>query len=89
MNILLWIIFGALVGWVASMIMRTDEEQGAIANIIVGIVGAFIGGGLSSLLGGPGVTGFNLMSILVAILGAIVLIFFIRMLTGNRSSTYR
>ena len=69
MGILLWIVFGALVGWIASMIMRTDEEQGAIANIIIGIVGAFIGGAVSNMLGGPEVSGFNLTSLIVAILG--------------------
>lgn len=83
MGIILWIIFGALVGWIASMIMRTDEEQGAIANIIIGIVGAFIGGAISNLVGGPDVGGFNLTSLIVAILGAVVLIFFIRMFTGG------
>ncbi len=87
MSILLWIIFGALVGWIASLIMNTDAEQGALSNIIIGIIGAFIGGALSNWLGGPGVTGFNVGSILVAILGAIVLIFFIRMLSGSRGST--
>lgn len=85
MGVLLWIIFGAFVGWVASLIMRTDAEQGAMMNIIVGIVGAFIGGGLSSMLGGPEVTGFNLTSILVATLGAIVLIFFVQLFRGRSS----
>lgn len=89
MSILIWIIFGALVGWVASLIMRTDEQQGAISNIIVGIIGAFIGGGLSGLLGGPEVTGFNLTSILVATLGAIVLILFMQLVTGRRSRGMR
>ena len=89
MGILLWIIFGALVGWIASIIMRTDEDQGAVMNIIVGIVGAFIGGGLSSLLGGPEVSGFNLGSIIIATIGAIVLIFFVQMFTGNRSRSIR
>lgn len=83
MGIILWIVFGALVGWIASLIMRTDENQGAIANIVIGIVGAFIGGAISSMLGGPSITGFNLGSLLIAILGAVVLIFFIRTLTGR------
>ena len=87
MNILLWIVFGALVGWIASMIMKTDAEQGALANIIVGIIGAFIGGAISSMLGGPGISGFNIASIIVAILGAIVLLFFIRLLSGSRDTT--
>lgn len=85
MGILLWIIFGALVGWVASLIMRTDDEMGAVSNIVVGIIGAFIGGALSSMLGGPEVTGFNLTSILVATLGAIILIFFVQLFRGRRS----
>ena len=74
MGIILWIIFGALVGWIASMIMKTDAEQGAILNVIVGIVGAVLGGWLMSLLGETGVGGFNLYSFLVALLGACVLI---------------
>ncbi|MDP3956791.1 MAG: GlsB/YeaQ/YmgE family stress response membrane protein [bacterium] len=74
MEIILWIVFGALVGWVASMIMKTDAEQGALLNIIVGIVGAVIGGWLMSIIGESGVSGFNLYSLLVALLGACVLI---------------
>ncbi len=89
MGIILWLVFGALVGWIASLIMHTDEDQGAIANIIIGVVGAFIGGAISSILGGPGVSGFNITSVIVAILGAVVLLFFIRMLTGNRGSATR
>lgn len=74
MAIILWIIFGALVGWVASLIMKTDAEQGALLNIIVGIVGALIGGFIMNNLGGAGTTGFNLYSFLVALLGAVILI---------------
>ena len=87
MGLILWILFGALVGWIASLIMRTDAEQGAIANIIVGIVGALIGGGISRLLGGSGITGFNLTSLLLAVLGSVVLLFFVRMLSGGRDRT--
>ncbi|OGH66524.1 MAG: hypothetical protein A3B90_00780 [Candidatus Magasanikbacteria bacterium RIFCSPHIGHO2_02_FULL_41_13] len=74
MGIILWIIFGALVGWVASMIMKTDASQGTLMNIIVGIFGAVIGGWLMSFFGQTGVTGFNIYSFLVSILGAIVLL---------------
>lgn len=73
-DIILWIIFGALAGWIASMVMKTNQEQGAIANIVVGILGAFIGGFVVRMLTGDTVTGFNFVSLLVAILGAIVLL---------------
>ncbi len=66
---------GALAGWIASLIMKTSGEQGLLTDIIVGIVGAFLGGFIFQTLGvGPQVTGFNLPSLLVAIVGAIVLL---------------
>jgi uncharacterized membrane protein YeaQ/YmgE (transglycosylase-associated protein family) len=71
-------VFGALVGWVASMIMKTDAEQGTILNIIVGVVGAVIGGWLMSFFGQSGVGGFNFYSFFVALLGACVLIATVR-----------
>lgn len=80
MGIILWIVFGALVGWVASLIMKTDPEQGALLNIVVGIVGAVIGGWLMSTVGEGGVGGFNLYSFLVALLGACVLIAVVKVL---------
>lgn len=79
-NIVVWIIFGALAGWLASIIMKTDASMGAGANIIVGIVGALIGGFIMNSLGGAGVTGFNLYSLLVAIGGAVVLLFLVKVL---------
>jgi len=80
MGIILWIVFGALVGWIASMIMKTDAEQGAVLNIVVGIVGAVIGGWLMSFFGESGVSGFNFYSFLVALLGAVVLIVIVKAL---------
>ncbi len=74
MDIILWIVLGALVGWIASKIMKTDGQQGPVLNIIVGIVGAILGGWIMNALGKSGVTGFNFYSFLVALLGAIVLI---------------
>ena len=72
MAIIIWIIFGGLVGWVASAIVGTNE--GIILDIIVGIVGAILGGWLMSLIGKSGVSGFNWYSFLVALLGAVILV---------------
>jgi uncharacterized membrane protein YeaQ/YmgE (transglycosylase-associated protein family) len=76
-NILAWIIIGGLAGWIASMIMNRDGQMGAIGNIIVGILGAIIGGFLFNLLGGSGATGFNIWTLFVATIGAIILLFLI------------
>jgi uncharacterized membrane protein YeaQ/YmgE (transglycosylase-associated protein family) len=76
-NLIFWIVLGALAGWIASMVMGRNAQMGAGANIIVGIIGAVIGGFLMNAVGGPGVTGFNLYSILVAIGGAVVLLFLV------------
>ena len=76
-NLILWIILGALAGWISSMVMGRDAQMGALANIIVGIIGALLGGFLFNLLGLPGDTGFNFWTLIVATLGAIVLLFLI------------
>ena len=78
MSIILWILFGALVGWIASLIMKTDAEQGAFLNIVVGIVGAVIGGYVMNYFGESDIAGFNLYSFLVALLGAVILIGIVR-----------
>lgn len=72
MEILIWIVFGALVGWVASLIM--GSSGGIVWDIVVGIIGSVIGGFLMSLIGERGVGGFNLYSFFVALMGACVLI---------------
>jgi uncharacterized membrane protein YeaQ/YmgE (transglycosylase-associated protein family) len=59
MGIILWIIFGAIAGWIASIIMKTNASQGTVWDIVMGVVGAVVGGFLMSLLGQPGVTGFD------------------------------
>lgn len=80
MSIVIWIIVGALAGWIASMIMKTDAEMGALANIVVGIIGAFLGGWIVSLFGTPPAAGqLNIPSILTAILGAVVLLAVLKM----------
>lgn len=74
MGLFLWIIFGGLAGWIASMVMGTDARQGIILNIVVGVIGAVIGGYVMSMFGETGVTGFNLYSFLVAVVGAVILL---------------
>lgn len=83
MGIIAWIVLGALAGWIASKIAGTDEQQGWVANIVVGMVGAMLGGFIFDLLGGSGVTGFNLWSLLVAVLGALVFIAILRAFSGR------
>lgn len=78
MGLISWLIVGGLAGWIASKIMGTDAQMGLLANIGVGIVGAFVGGLIVGILGGSGVTGLNLWSILVALGGSIVLIWIVR-----------
>jgi uncharacterized membrane protein YeaQ/YmgE (transglycosylase-associated protein family) len=74
MNILLWIILGALSGWIASIVMKTNAQQGLLMDVVLGIVGAVAGGFIMNFFGQPGVDGFNIYSILVAVIGAIVVL---------------
>ncbi len=75
MGIIAWLIVGGLAGWIASMIMDKNEQMGLFANIIVGIIGAFIGGFVMNALGGNGdMTGINIASIFVAVLGSVILL---------------
>lgn len=77
MGFIAWIILGALSGWIASMIMKKNESMGAIANIITGIIGAFIGGIVFNLIGAEKVTGLNIYSILVSVVGACILLWIV------------
>jgi len=86
MSILTWIIVGLVAGWLASVIMK-GGGSGVVANIVIGILGALVGGFLGGLLfGGDYITGLNLTTILVSVLGAIVLIWLMRAIRG-RSQT--
>ncbi len=80
MEILMWLVLGLGAGWLASIIMGTNSNQGPIMDIVLGVIGAFVGGFVFSLFGQPGATGLNLYSILVATAGAVVLIWLGRML---------
>lgn len=77
-----WIILGALAGWIAKAIMK--EEGGLLKNIVLGIIGAVVGGGLAQMLGGNKVDDFTLYSLFVAVLGAILVIWIVRLITGRR-----
>ena len=78
MNIIIWIVLGAVAGWIASIIMKSNH--GIIEDIVLGVVGAFIGGFIFSFFGQSGVTGLNIYSIIVAVVGAVILIFLGRLI---------
>ena len=77
MGIIAWIILGGLSGWIASIIMKKNTSIGVIANIVTGIIGAFIGGVVFNFIGAEKVTGLNLYSILVSVVGACILLWII------------
>jgi len=89
MNFIIWIIIGGVIGWLASMVMKTDAQQGIFLNIVVGIVGAFLGGWLLAPLFGTG-TGtinsdnFSLASLLVSFLGAVILLGIVNLLRRGK-----
>ena len=86
MGILGWIILGGLAGWVASMIAGTNEQQGLLGNIVVGIIGGLLGGFLARFFGIDGVTGFNLWSFVIALIGAVILLWIWKALRGSRKT---
>lgn len=83
MGIIGWIVIGALAGWIASAVTGNNRRMGAGANIIVGILGGLIGGFVMNLVGGYGVTGFNLWSLFVAIIGAVILLWVVNTVRHN------
>lgn len=85
LDIVSWIIIGALAGWISSKITDNDKEMGALTNIIVGIIGAFIGGFIMNTLGGKGVTGFNLWSLFVSVIGSIVLLLIVNVFKKRKT----
>jgi uncharacterized membrane protein YeaQ/YmgE (transglycosylase-associated protein family) len=87
MSFIVWLIVGGLLGWVASMIMGTNDKQGIFLNIIVGIVGAFLGGLILAPLFGTGTINnydFSIGSLLVSLLGAVILLFIVNFFRKRR-----
>lgn len=77
MNFIIWLVVGGLIGWVASMVMKTNGQQGIVLNVVVGIVGAFLAGWLISPLIGVGTinqNNFSLSALLVSLIGAVILL---------------
>lgn len=83
MGILIFIIFGGIAGWIASMITGKNDSMGILANIAIGIIGAFIGGFIANTLGGEGITGFNLYSFLLAVGGAVLLLWIVGLFSSH------
>ena len=83
MNLVIWLVVGGVIGWIASLIMKTDAQQGLVMNVIVGIVGALLGGWLLSPLIGAGTLNqgdFSLGGLLVSLGGAIILLFLVNLI---------
>ena len=84
MSIIAWLILGLIAGFIASKIYA-GSGQGIVMDIVLGVVGAFVGGFLFNAVGGTGVTGFNIYSMIVAIIGAIVVLWIYHTVTGRRA----
>lgn len=82
MNLILWLVVGGLIGWIASLVMKTDGQQGVFLNVVVGVVGALLGGWLLSPLVGAGTVNqgdFSIKGLLVSFGGAIILLFVVNL----------
>ena len=84
MSILAWLVLGLLAGWIGSMIVNRGRGEGLLLDIVLGVVGAFVGGFLFNTFGQAGVTGLNLYSMLVAVVGAVVVLFLYHALVRRR-----
>ncbi|MET0322125.1 MAG: GlsB/YeaQ/YmgE family stress response membrane protein [Duganella sp.] len=87
MNLILWIVIGGILGWLASLVMKTDEQQGLILNVVVGIVGALLSGWFLAPLLGTGTINsddFSLMSLVVSFVGALILLAIVNLFRRGR-----
>jgi uncharacterized membrane protein YeaQ/YmgE (transglycosylase-associated protein family) len=88
MGIIIWLVVGGIIGWLASMVMKTDKQQGVIMNVVVGIVGALLGGLLIAPLFGSGTINrgdFSVPGLLASFLGAVILLAIVNLVTRGRA----
>ena len=88
MNLIIWLIIGGIVGWLASLLMRTDGQLGIVLNVVVGVVGAFLAGWFISPLVGVGTinqNNFSLASVLVSLVGAVILLGIVNLFRRGRT----
>ena len=88
MNFIIWLVVGGLIGWVASMIMKTDAQQGVILNVVVGIVGSFLGGYFVAPLLGTGTINsgdFSITGLLASLIGAVILLAIVNLFRRGRA----
>jgi uncharacterized membrane protein YeaQ/YmgE (transglycosylase-associated protein family) len=92
-NIIAWIVLGAIAGWIAGLIVKGDERWGVIGHVVLGIVGALVGGFIANLLlpGNPGAGAQNgdisIVSIIVAVIGAVIVVWVVNFFMGSRRRT--
>lgn len=90
MNFIIWLVVGGLIGWVASIVMKTDAQQGMFLNVVVGVVGAMLGGWFLAPLFGTGTINqdnFSLPALLVSFLGAVALLAIVNLVFRRRVTT--
>lgn len=87
MGILAWVVLGLIAGAIAKALMPGKDPGGIVVTMLIGIVGAFIGGFIGNAIGGSGLNGFSLWSILLAVVGAMLLLWVYRLTTRNRGTT--
>ncbi|MDI9491227.1 MAG: GlsB/YeaQ/YmgE family stress response membrane protein [Clostridiaceae bacterium] len=78
-----WIVIGAIAGWIASKITKNDAGMGILANIIAGVIGGLVGGFVFNAIGGSGITGFNIWSLFVAIVGSVIVLAIYNLIRGR------
>ncbi|WP_460760221.1 GlsB/YeaQ/YmgE family stress response membrane protein [Lysobacter fragariae] len=88
MGLIIWLVVGGIIGWLASLVMKTDAQQGLLLNVVIGIVGAFLGGWIGNItgLGGADINdgNFSLPSLLLSLVGAIVLLAIVNLFRRGR-----